>query len=590
MFWLVAGWDPLTFLFMIPTLFVGAVSALYGFGYYHGSRPILHWTAFAGLIFSMVAVLLARHALFFLIAWEVMSLTSLWLIIEDSEDSEVIQAGWTYLVASHVALAALVALFVILDLFKGGEPLLFPESPLALPAAVGGAVFLLGVLGFGTKCGLVPLHVWLPQAHPAAPSHVSAVMSGIMVKMGLYGLLRVLTWCQVWENWWGYLLIFLGLLSATGGVIQACLQKDIKRLLAWSSVENMGLLSLGVGVAILAHNAKLGGVAALATLAVFVHVLNHALFKPLLFLCAGNVVKGCGTREGERLGGVGRHLPFTAGSALAGVIAACSLPPMNGFFSKILLYLAMIVGAISAAPNLSALFLTSATILACVGALTILAFSRFFGIVFLGEPRQEIACGKVEDDRRLRWVPIFLAGVCILFPLSLPTLLQAMSPLLTVILREPVDSVLIERLREVFSSILLVEGIFVVIALLAWGVLRWLRARRTVSTTVTWDCGYAQPQSRMQYSGQSLVRPTMLLTSLFYLRKLDATAIRGLFPAAAAWREDVGEFFGERFYPVLMFVLTRISVIVRRLQGGRVQVYILYVLVALIAVLWLGLE
>ena len=366
--------DPVSGLFLVPTLFLSALAAVYGTGYlkpFGATRALGEaWFCFDLLVVSMALVMVARNGVLFLVAWEVMALASFFLVTFDRKTASVRDAGWTYLIATHLGTAFLLAMFVLLGGATGS--LEFDGFGTVAGTAPGliGPLFLLAVIGFGTKAGFIPLHVWLPEAHPAAPSHVSAVMSGVMIKTGIYGLVRFLIVLGPPPVWWGWLLIGIGVISGVLGVLLALAQHDLKRLLAYHSVENIGIITLGLGLGTLGVASDTPALAVLGFGGGLLHVVNHALFKGLLFLGAGAVLHGAGTGEIDHLGGLQRRMPWTGTCFLVGAAAISGLPPLNGFVSEFLIYLGAFLGVIAAAGTVGILVPGLVTIgaLALIGA------------------------------------------------------------------------------------------------------------------------------------------------------------------------------------------------------------------------------
>ncbi|MGA2480685.1 MAG: proton-conducting transporter membrane subunit, partial [Spirochaetia bacterium] len=422
------GFDALSGFFLLAIYFLSAACALFGAGYLGlpgrgtvsgGERTASgiaatagarsqgsHWFFYSMLVASMALVMMARNAVLFLFAWEIMSLSSWLLVTWEHEKEGVRQAGITYLVATQIGTAFLLVMFLLLGVGSaeggaanavgaGAANAAGLEDAAALDfsrfsgigAPVAGAVFLLALVGFGTKAGIVPLHVWLPEAHPAAPSHVSALMSGVMIKTGIYGIVRVLTFLAAPAPWWGWTLAVLGAVSGIIGVLFALAQHDMKRLLAYHSVENIGIICMGLGIGLLGVSYGAPVVAVLGFAGGLLHVLNHVLFKGLLFLGAGSAAHATGTREIDHLGGLLKKMPLTGIAFLVGAAAICGLPPLNGFVSELLIFigalravaLPMVPQAVAAAAVVGALALISGLAAAC--------FTKAFGITFLGEAR-----------------------------------------------------------------------------------------------------------------------------------------------------------------------------------------------------------
>ena len=340
---LCVGMDALSALFILLIGGVGAAAAIFGHGYLasHGpTRKVASsWCWFDLLMAAMLLVVVARDGFLFLVAWELMSLTSFFLVVHESEKESVVRAGWIYLLATHIGTAFLLVMFLLLS--RNGT---LDFTALGASGSMASTVFVCALIGFGTKAGLVPLHIWLPEAHPAAPSHVSALMSGVMIKTGIYGLLRVLSFIGPPELWWGWTLVCLGAVSGVLGVLFALAQHDLKRLLAYSSIENIGIITIGIGIGVLGIAGGHSLPAVLGLCGGMLHVLNHGIFKSLLFFGAGSVLRATGTREIDRLGGLMKRMPVTAVTFILGSVAICGLPPLNGFISEFLIYAAAFAG------------------------------------------------------------------------------------------------------------------------------------------------------------------------------------------------------------------------------------------------------
>jgi hydrogenase-4 component B len=332
--------DPLSALFMIPLFLVCGCGSLYALAYWPADanrRTEPGMTCFFGLLSaSMAFLLMARNGVLFLAAWEIMAMSGWFLLVTEHRDPEVRQAGIVYLVATHTGTIGLFILFAQLRAATG--TFAFPPLHSLAPAAGASGMFLAALVGFGAKSGLMPFHVWLPSAHANAPSHVSALLSGVMLKMGVYGMIRTIFLFRAPLPWWGILLLVLGGASAVLGIVFAATQRDVKRLLACSSIENIGIIYIGTGVAVYAAATGNAPLALLGLAGALLHTLNHGIFKPLLFLGSGAIIHAAGTRELDRMGGLSRRLPWTSACFLVGSVAICGLPPLNGFAGEFLLY------------------------------------------------------------------------------------------------------------------------------------------------------------------------------------------------------------------------------------------------------------
>jgi hydrogenase-4 component B len=584
--------DYLAAVFVAPIGLVSALAAIYGREYlaaYVGRKKLgPAWFFYNLLVASMLAVVVAQNGFLFLFAWELMTLASFCLVMFENEQPEVCRAGWTYLVASHLGTAFLFGLFVLLG--REAESLDF--AAFSIPPNLTGTAFLLALIGFGTKAGFMPLHVWLPEAHPAAPSHVSAVMSGVMIKVGLYGLLRTLTFLGPPAVWWGWLLVAVGTTSGILGVAFALAQHDLKRLLAYHSVENIGIIALGLGLGLLGISYGNPAMAVLGLAGGLLHVVNHALFKSLLFLGAGAVLHATGTRDLDHLGGLLKRMPVTGATFLFGAAAICGLPPLNGFVSEFLIYLAAFHGLAADAARLASPLSSAFAIgsLALIGGLAAACFTKAFGIVFLGEPRTQRAKEAQEAGWAMRAPMLVLAFGCAIVGLCgwllVPTVGLAVGDLLPTQMaglaaRDAVGQALAAAqtsLKTVTLGSLLLMTLALGLAILR----KQLLARREVSQTGTWDCGYAAPTARMQYSASSFAQPITRFLRPF-LQTHDAIRMpEGLFPNGARLQTETRDVFLKRLFAPIGEAVSRAAFVLRRFQHGRIHLYVLYVALTLL--------
>jgi formate hydrogenlyase subunit 3/multisubunit Na+/H+ antiporter MnhD subunit len=568
------GIDPLSAVFLLAILGPGLASAAYGKSYLAREREQravwLNHAVFAAVLAMLALVVTARSTLLFLSAWELMALGSYVLIVTEHERPGVRRAGLLYLVATHAGTLALLAMFA---LWGGGE---WTFAALAAKAP-GAAVFALALVGFGIKAGLVPFHFWLPPAHAAAPSHISALLSGVVIKTGIYGLLRVVTLAGPPPVWWGWTVLVIGVASAVLGVLWALVQHDIKRLLAYHSVENIGIILMGLGVGALGSASGHPVVAVLGYAGAVLHTLNHALFKSLLFLAAGAVYRATGSRNVEQLGGLARRMPLTWLGFLVGAAAIVGLPPLNGFVSEWLVLLGLLRAGQE--PQALRLAIFAVPALALVGGLALACFAKVAGIVFLGNPRSEPAHAAREVGIGLLVPALALGLVCTIIGV-LPRLI--VGPVLRAgsttagLAWEPVA----KNLEGVFldaGQISLVALTLLLIGALCWLIRRLALSRRVVRTAETWGCGYPLPTARMQYTASSFAAPL-------------ATVFGGL----AGVRESRG---GTVFHsaPVDLVLdgtvvpvwnrIQRVALRLRPMQQGRLHIYLIYVVIAVVALL-----
>ncbi|OIO00005.1 MAG: hypothetical protein AUJ49_10315 [Desulfovibrionaceae bacterium CG1_02_65_16] len=587
--------DGVSAMFLVPALALIGLAAVYGRGYLADQegrrRAGPPWFFYNILAAAITGVFTARDPLLLLLCWEAMALSSYFLICLEDADGAVRRAGRIYLVASNLGAAFLLVLCLlpgaawppVLGAADAGlASSLGGMTPVAIPA---GAIFLLALVGFGSKAGLAPLGVWLPEAHPAAPSHVSAVLSGVMIKTGVYGILRVLLALPP-QPWWGWTLLTLGGATAVLGVAGALGQSELKRLLAWSSMENAGLMLLGLGLGALGRAFDEPVVAALGFGAALVHMVNHGVFKSLLFLGAGSVLHATGERRMDRLGGVLGRMPVTGATFLAAALGICGLPPLGGFASELVLGLCALKGLLLPQPGLDIPSLAALAALILCAGMAAAAFSGAFGVVFLGAPRGETAQHAHESPRAMRAPMLILAALVpllgILAPLVLRAALRALAPAI------PGAEALGAPTVEALTTATLVFGLL--FALLGGLLLlrRALLRGRDVRTGPTWDCGYAAPTARIQYTYSSFTQP---LAEMFHALTGPTGVLTrpwGLFPARAGHVAESEDRMLNGFLALFGFIDAKLEAL-HRLQQGQVHVYVLYIAATLVALLAWGL-
>ncbi|TAL17191.1 hydrogenase [bacterium] len=580
--------DPLSSFFLIPVFLIPALCGVYGSAYWpqekhpeNGQRLRF----FYGLVPAGMALLLvAQNALLFLTAWEVMTLAAFFLVATEDEKPEVREAGWHYLVATHVGILALMAMFSILRTATGSYDL-GPLAPGILTKTQTTAVFLLGLLGFGLKAGLMPLHVWLPGAHANAPSHVSAILSGVLLKMGIYGLVRLVGWLPAPPAWWGGLLLALGVISGVLGVLFALGQHDLKRLLAYHSIENIGIIVMGLGLALMGRSLGRPEWVALGLAGGILHVLNHGLFKSLLFLSAGSVIHAVHTREMDHMGGLAKRMPLTALAFLAGAVAICGLPPLNGFISEFLIYLGLFSAAARGEGAGFAGPAFAAPALALIGALAVVCFVKVYGTVFLGEPRSA-SLKETSDPPPAMVAPMaVLAGICALIGIAPFLLPRVLDPVVASWVPGAKPVVSIAKLAPLGWVSLAGAALLALLLALAL----WLRAKLRkgpVESTVTWDCGYLAPTARMQYTASSFAQMVVDLFSWALWPKKRGPRIKGYFPGPSRFHSETPDPVLDRMLTPWWDFSERIAGKFRVFQQGVMQVYVLYILATVLALLF----
>jgi hydrogenase-4 component B len=581
-------------------------ASVFGIGYlnaaHHGDAAAPPRFATDGLVggflASMVLVVLADSMAAFLIAWEAMAVSSFLLVIGDGHRPTARRAGYIYLVMTHAGAAFLLVAFLGLAHHAGG--LSFDDFR-AAAGTLGRweriAIFVCALVGLGSKMGLIPLHVWLPRAHPEAPSHVSALMSGVMVKLAIYAMIRM-----IWEfaapvpARWGELLIVLGAVSAVLGILYALMERDLKRVLAYSTVENVGVITIGLGVATFAQAQGYSSVTTVALVATLLHTLNHSIFKGLLFLGAGAVQTGTGTRDLERLGGLARSMPRTTALFLIGALAAAALPILNGFVGEWFLFQSLLsMGVADNAVVSGTLVAVAAAALALTGALALACFVRAFGIGFLAQARSTPAREAHEVGVSL------LAGMGLL---AVSALLLGVLPLLALRLLEPVTQDLSgEALEPTFglsnpaslasaagsyAPLLVIAGL-VVVGCLPWLLARLLTGPGRARVAPTWVCG-VRLEPRMQYTATGFAKPIRLIFQAVIRPQrtieLDQPVSR-FFVQSVHYEEGVQPIYERQLYQRAVALLLFASRRVRALQSGSTRAYLAYLFVTLLVVLLL---
>ncbi len=578
--------DGLSAIFLVPIFLISMLGNIYGLGYWKQTdQPdtgrklrLFYGTLTAG----MALLVIAKNSILFLFGWEIMALSAFFLVATEDRDEEVRDTAWIYLVATHVATLCLFALFGLLFAASGSFALA-PLTPESLGPGMKTAIFILALVAFGLKAGIMPFHVWLPSAHAITPSHISAIMSGVIIKMGIYGLARVTSLVPDPPLEWGAIVLGLGVVSGVLGVAFAVAQHDLKRLLAYHSIENIGIIVMGLGLALLGRSLGRVDWVLLGLSGALLHVWNHALFKALLFLSAGCVIHGAHTREIDHLGGLGKRMPWTALAFLVGSVAICGLPPLNGFVSEFLIYLGLF-GTLRESDALAGVAL-AAPAFALIGALALACFVKVYGAVFLGAARSETAQQAHEAPASMIVPMGVLAGCCFVIGLL---------PVLIVPFFAGAISDWAPELHDVAPRLaalaplgwITVMGFLLLVFLGLGGAALWRRLRHSdVTQAATWGCAFAAPTRRMQYTASSFAQMLVGLFAWALRPRVHKPKDLSLFPQKTAFHSEVPDtVLDEAVLPSFRFGAWLFSWF-RVLQRGNVQAYLLYVFVALIALL-----
>jgi hydrogenase-4 component B len=594
--------DGLGGFFLLVVGLVGCAAAIYAFGYsaqYAGRYSLrLMGAMFNLLLLALSLQVMADNALTFLILWEAMSLTAYCLVLTEHDRSGTVRAGVWYLAMTHAGFAALIAMFLLLsgaDLtssfasMRAGAALLSPASR--------NAVFLLALFGFGAKSGIIPLHVWLPMAHPVAPSHVSAILSGVVIKMGIYGLVRVLLDLMGGgPAWWGGVVLGAGAISALLGVLYALMEHDLKRLLAYHSVENIGIILIGVGAGLIFHSYGLMTLAALGFISGLYHTINHATFKGLLFLGAGSVLHATGTRNMEEMGGLIKRMPWTSLFFLIGSAAISALPPLNGFASEWLVFQSLLGGSNIPTPEVAVVMPLAVGMLALTSGLAAACFVKAFGITFLAIPRSSEAEQAHESPPSMIAGMAILAFACVALGLAPFVVVPALGRVLTGLGGLPdthaaftLDLSLVTPSNFASMSPTLVAlGLLVLLGLVPL-VMLVFRVNRRLRVSDSWGCGRLGQTPRMEYTATAFAEPLRRVFAELYRPtkelSIDFHPDSKYFVQSIEYRSEITPWFEKAFYGPLLRFIRRLAELTRRLQSGSVHIYLFYISFALLILL-----
>lgn len=553
---------------------VFACGAIYGFGYMkrysgRGLRNALHWVCYVIAYLSMTALCVVDNSIAFLVCWEIMALSSFFLVIYESEKPETIKAGINFFVQSHISVVLLTAGFMMIAAKTGSYS--FYSIPRYCSENNGMAAFLLLFAGFAVKAGFVPFHTWLPYAHPAAPAHISGVMSGVIIKIGIFGILRMITFFSIDYVLAGAIILAVSAVSGLYGVMMAILQHNLKKLLAYHSIENIGIIGMGIGLGCIGAGSGNSMLASLGFAGALLHTLNHALFKSVLFFCSGNVYHGTHTLDIESLGGLARKMPRTAALFLIASIAICGLPPMNGFISEFIIYSGLFEWMQGAGPGVTTGAVFSILALVMIGGLAILCFTKAFGIIFLGNPRKEIDAHEMEPCRiiplTIEAVIMLSIGICPAFYAGLAGGALECLPYS--------DSTVLSGAADL-SSVGLASLAFILLIGLIYAAKSRHNTKRDVEEGPTWGCGYTEGTPRIQYTATSFVKTYSQLFSFILGNKNEKELPAGIFPKSGHFESESFDKLEDSLIDKPLRAYRSITDRFSFLQNGRMQFYILY--------------
>lgn len=592
--------DSLSAWFIMIINFTSVTGILYGSGYmkpYNDSevKLSLHWILYILFHLSMVWVCLLQNGFAFLIAWEIMSLTSMLLVIFDHNNSKTIKAGINYMVQMHLSIVFLTIGFVWVYFVTGSFGFEAIQEFFLMQNNIW--LFLIFFAGFGFKAGFIPLHSWLPHAHPAAPSHVSGVMSGVIVKMGIYGMIRMISYLHADFELLGEIVITVSVLTGLYGILNAAVHRDFKRMLAYCTIENIGIIGIGLGIGLIGLGTHSTLLYYLGFGGALLHVLNHSLFKSLLFYAAGSIYQQTHTRDMEKLGGLLKRMPQTAVIFLIGAIAIGGLPPFNGFISEFVIYSGLVEGMKLESISLIGLLILTFAGLSLIGGLSILTFTKTFGTIFLGSEREHLH----HQPKEVSFIMLLPQYIIIAVMLSVAVfpqwylgivgkisydLVSSVSPVAT-----GYESAILEGYSKTMSGISHYSLIFIALIGLFWLIRMFAIKGKTQVFDETWGCGYQAPNSRMQYTGKSFSKPmAKMMNFLLIERKSYPELNRGeIFPKGRKYSSGYLDFFEHYFIDKLNHQILYFINYFKFIQNGRVQSYVMYGIVFILAIFLLTL-
>ena len=588
--------DKLSALMLIIIAVASVATVLYSKGYvagylerYSEAHISMHYTALVTLVVSMMLVVVSSGGFSFLFAWELMTIASFMLILFEADRQEVRRAALNYLVMMHIGFLFLVVGFVMLYNVTGSANFAainaYYEHANLLP------LFVILFIGFGMKAGLFPMHIWLPEAHPAAPSHVSAIMSGVMIKTGVYGIVRIMQVEELRADMLftiGLIVLVSGAVTGLWGVILAAMQNDIKRLLAYSSIENVGVILIGLGIAAVGHAAGSPLVGMCGMCGALLHMVNHSLFKTMLFFSAGNIYSKMHTTAMNQMGGLAKHMPITAILMLFATVAICALPPLNGFVSELLIYIGMFNGVSNGYEVLYSV--TGIIVLSLIGGIVVLAFTKLYSVVFLGSPRSHHVAESTEVDS-LRIVAMSIPAAFILIIGLAPQYVVIPISHVAEEVTNSVNTIAVEHFAPTLESLSYVSIAFILVVTLLFFIKRRAQRNRTIAEGPTWGCGFTAVNTRMQYTGESFSEGLENIGKPLMKNMVDGRAVDKdeIFPLPHRYRirhkDKVDSLLG-RWWVQMMH---RINEYVMRLRTGKVNSYITFALLFFVVVLILTL-
>lgn len=575
--------DALSAWFILIINITAVTGALYGAGYLkssvaHSQLITLHWVMYITFQSSMLLVTVIQHSIAFIVAWELMSLSSLILILFDYTNPKVLKAGINYMVQMHLSVVLLTVAFIWVY-FKTGT-FDFKGVSMFFDNNVNIWLFFIFFAGFGIKAGFLGLHTWLPQAHPAAPSHISGVMSGVIVKMGIYGIFRIITYLQSDYLIIGVFVLILSLLTGLFGIMNAAVHRDFKKMLAYCTIENIGIIGIGIGLGLIGMAKGLSILSFLGFTGALLHVLNHSLYKSLLFFSAGSVYRQTHTRDIDKLGGLFKTMPKTSLLFLTGSVAIVGIPPLNGFISEFLIYSGILNGFNSGGISQITLMILSFAGMSLIGGISILTFTKTFGAMFLGTSRQKLKHEPSEVSALMLW-PQYIT---IIFMISIVLFPGFFINLTGNILNKTLLSNLnfniadLNRYTSILKNISIASVCFLVVLAFIFFLRYMISRSKDVKISSTWGCAYPAPNTRMQYTGKSFSKSFGKIFGFMLIEKKDYKEILAneTFPDSKKYRSFYMDIVETKIINPMMLMITWFINLFQFIQNGKIQAYVLY--------------
>ncbi|MCL4551656.1 MAG: hydrogenase [Bacteroidetes bacterium] len=552
------------------------------------NNTVLHLSLIVVFHLSMLFVCIVQNFLAFLIVWEIMAISSFLLVIFEYWNKETIRAGINYLIQSHIGVLFLTVAYIWVITATGSKDFnaiqIFSQQ---VPSALSVTFFVLIFIGFGFKAGFIPFHTWLPYAHPSAPSHISGMMSGVIIKLGIYGILRVILLLKSDFVVIGVIILIVSMFSGLYGVMLAIVQHNLKKLLAYHSIENIGIIGIGIGLGTLGLGLKNDFLAITGFAGGLLHILNHSLFKSLLFYGAGSVYQQTHTLNIEKLGGLVKRMPKTTALFLIAAVAICGLPPFNGFISEFLIYSGLFSGLKSFNFSLSLFMLSAIVSLVLIGGLAILCFTKVFGTVFLGTERSKYEVEPHEVSDKMIFPQYLIAAMIIgigIFPQFFLMSLRQTISLFVPTINTSSYSIYFNQIN-ILANIGLAGGLVLLLVFILYSVKKWSEKKKIISVEPTWGCGYVAPNERMQYTASSFVKNYVhLIEPILSIKKSDVV-IQDVFPSPQKYESST---YDKIEYYVIDKNVKLIKKLLYRfdfLQNGKIQYYILYGLIFIILII-----